>query len=85
MTGQVTPNTVFAREDLVEVPGRAGEYGIRFPPGAETILSPKTSGHHEVREMSALGGPDETCTVAGDLVYFPMNSQGGRFAWRLVD
>jgi len=81
----VTANTVFAREDLVEVPGRPGEFGIRCPPGAETILSPKTSGNHETRDMGALGGPDETCKVAGDLVYFPMNSQGGRFAWRLVD
>ena len=80
----VTANTVFHQEDLVEVPGRAGEYGLRCPPGTETILSPKTSGHHELRDMSALGGPDETCKVSGPLVYFPMNSQGGRFAWPLI-
>jgi len=81
----VSANTVFAKEDLVEVPGRAGEFGVRCPPGADTILSPKTSGQHELRDMSSLGGPDETCRVQGDLVYFPMNAQGGRFAWRLAD
>lgn len=81
----VSSNTVFTKEDLVDVPGRTGEYGLRCPPGAETILSPKTSGHHELRAMDALGGPDETCKVAGDLVYFWQNSQGGRFAWRLAD
>jgi len=81
----VSANTVFAKEDLVEVPGREGEFGIRCPPGAETLLSPKTSGHHELRDMNALGGPDETCQVKGDLVYFWQNSQGGRFAWRLAD
>ena len=81
----VSANTVFHREDLVEVPGRPGEFGLRCPPGAETLLSPKTSGHHELRDMSALGAPDETCKVAGDLVYFWQNSQGGRFAWRVVE
>lgn len=80
----VSANTVFATEDLVPVPGREGEYGLRCPPGADTLFSPKTSGHHELRGMDALGGPDETCRVDGKLVYFPMNSQGGRFAWRLM-
>jgi hypothetical protein len=67
------------------VPGRPDDYGLRCPPGAETIFSPKVSGNHELRDMSALGGPDETCKVAGDLVYFWQNSGSGRLAWRLVD
>lgn len=81
----ITPNTVFSMEDLIEIEGRDGEFGLRCPPGAATILSPKTSGNHELRDMSQLGGPDETCKVVGDLVYFWQNSQGGRFAWRIVD
>lgn len=80
----VTANTVFAKEDLVEIPGRPGEYGLRCPPGTDTLFSPKPNGKHELRAMDALGGPNETCQIAGDLVYFPMNTDGARFAWRLV-
>ena len=81
----LTPNTVFTRADLVEVPGRPGAYGVRCPPGAETILSPKASGAHELRDMGALGGANETCKLVDNLIYFWQNEGGARLAWRFVD
>lgn len=80
----VTVSTVFDRADLVELDGREGEYALRCPVGADTILSPKASGFHELRDMSYKGGPDETCRIAGSVVYFP-NVAGARFAWPLID
>ena len=83
-TAPPTTNAVFSRDDLIEVPDRPGDYGVRYPIGAESILSPKASGAHETRDLSYLGAPDETCRIVGDLVVF-LAVDGRRFAWRLVD
>lgn len=86
MNANLTPNTVFSKEDLVQVPGAPeGIFVLRCPPGAETILSPKSSGNHELKGMDAMNGPDEQCKVVGNLVYFWQNSGGGRYAWRIVE
>ena len=79
-------NTVFLLEDLIAIPGRPEEYALRYPIGADTILSPKANGQHELRDLSYVGNPDETCRVssAGDVVYFP-NVNGQRLAWPLVE
>jgi hypothetical protein len=79
----LTPNHVFHEDDLISLEGREGEYSVRFPPGSETIFSPKINGQHELRPMTSAGHPDETCQVVDDLVYFP-NVNGQRLAWRLV-
>jgi hypothetical protein len=72
-------NTIFLKADLVEVPGRAGEYGLRSSQ-PEMLLSPKDNGQHELRPMSYLGGPDETCREQNGLVYFPSK----RVGWPLL-
>jgi len=84
LLANILPNTVFSKADLVAVPGRPNDYSVRFPTGADTLLSPKTTGVHELRTMDYLGNLDETCRVAGGLVYFP-NVAGQRFAWPLVE
>jgi hypothetical protein len=80
----MTANTIFSRADLIPVPGRDGEYGVRYPVNSDTIFSPKRNGAHETRDLSYLGGPDETCRIDGNLLVFP-NVDGERMAWRLVD
>ena len=90
--GDMTENTlanlcadaVFVRQDLVALEGRPDEYSLRYPIGADTILSPKKDGRHELRPMSSAGHADETCRILGGCVVFP-NVAGVRLAWRLVD
>jgi hypothetical protein len=79
----LTPNHVFHQDDLIPLDGRPGEYSVRFPPGSETILSPKINGQHELRPVTSAGSADDTCQIAGDFVYYP-NVNGQRLAWRLL-